>query len=138
MLNAVRDFLTLKELGVLEQPAELPTPKHSGLAEVRIALDSCCVAGGTRDVYDAFDAATCIGCGACVAACPNGSAMLFTAAKVVQLALLPQGRPDAALPAPALPAKLDFLRFPPSPTHPPHPRASPQSTTPAHCRPRRP
>ena len=39
----------------------------------------------------AFDAATCIGCGACVAACPNGSAMLFTSAKVSHLALLPQG-----------------------------------------------
>ncbi len=42
----------------------------------------------------AFDAATCIGCGACVAACPNGSAMLFTAAKVAHLALLPQGQPE--------------------------------------------
>jgi len=40
----------------------------------------------------AFDAATCIGCGACVAACPNGSAMLFTSAKVAHLALLPQGK----------------------------------------------
>ncbi len=39
----------------------------------------------------AFDAATCIGCGACVAACPNGSAMLFTSAKVNHLAQLPQG-----------------------------------------------
>ena len=39
----------------------------------------------------AFDAAACIGCGACVAACPNASAMLFTAAKVSHLALLPQG-----------------------------------------------
>lgn len=39
----------------------------------------------------AFDAAACIGCGACVAACPNGSAMLFTSAKVSHLALLPQG-----------------------------------------------
>jgi len=42
----------------------------------------------------AFDAATCIGCGACVAACPNASAMLFTAAKISQLALLPQGQPE--------------------------------------------
>lgn len=40
----------------------------------------------------AFDAATCIGCGACVASCKNGSAMLFVAAKVTQLALLPQGQ----------------------------------------------
>lgn len=41
---------------------------------------------------DAFDAAACIGCGACVAACPNSSAMLFVAAKVSHLALLPQGQ----------------------------------------------
>ncbi len=40
----------------------------------------------------AFDAAACIGCGACVAACPNGSAMLFTSAKVSHLGLLPQGK----------------------------------------------
>ncbi|MFT4778375.1 MAG: succinate dehydrogenase / fumarate reductase iron-sulfur subunit [Flavobacteriales bacterium] len=43
---------------------------------------------------DAFDAATCIGCGACVATCKNSSAMLFTSAKVSQLALLPQGEPE--------------------------------------------
>ena len=45
------------------------------------------------DADEAFDAATCIGCGACVATCTNGSAMLFVAAKVSQFALLPQGRP---------------------------------------------
>lgn len=44
----------------------------------------------------AMDAAACIGCGACVAACPNASAMLFTAAKVSHLALLPQGQPERA------------------------------------------
>ncbi len=43
----------------------------------------------------AFDAATCIGCGACVAACPNASAMLFTAAKVSHLAQVPQGKVEA-------------------------------------------
>ncbi len=42
----------------------------------------------------AFDAATCIGCGACVAACPNASAMLFLSAKAAHLNLLPQGRPE--------------------------------------------
>ena len=42
----------------------------------------------------AMDAASCIGCGACVAACPNASAMLFTGAKVAQLSLLPQGQPE--------------------------------------------
>ncbi len=46
------------------------------------------------DAEAAMDAAECIGCGACVAACPNGSAMLFTAAKVSQYALLPQGHPE--------------------------------------------
>ena len=47
-----------------------------------------------KDADHAFDNATCIGCGACVAACPNGSAMLFTSAKVVHLGLLPQGQPE--------------------------------------------
>jgi succinate dehydrogenase / fumarate reductase iron-sulfur subunit len=42
----------------------------------------------------AFEAASCIGCGACISACPNASAMLFVAAKVTQLALLPQGQPE--------------------------------------------
>ncbi|MGW4639350.1 succinate dehydrogenase/fumarate reductase iron-sulfur subunit [Sphaerisporangium sp. NPDC004334] len=46
------------------------------------------------DADSAFDAATCIGCGACVAACPNGSASLFTAAKITHLGLLPQGQPE--------------------------------------------
>ncbi|HPU13480.1 MAG TPA: succinate dehydrogenase/fumarate reductase iron-sulfur subunit [Aeromicrobium sp.] len=46
------------------------------------------------DADHAFEAATCIGCGACVAACPNGSAMLFTAAKITHLGLLPQGQPE--------------------------------------------
>jgi succinate dehydrogenase / fumarate reductase, iron-sulfur subunit len=46
------------------------------------------------DADAAFDNATCIGCGACVAACPNGAAMLFTAAKVTHLNLLPQGQPE--------------------------------------------
>jgi succinate dehydrogenase / fumarate reductase iron-sulfur subunit len=47
-----------------------------------------------RDVDRAMDAAQCIGCGACVAACPNGSASLFTAAKISHLGLLPQGQPE--------------------------------------------
>jgi succinate dehydrogenase / fumarate reductase iron-sulfur subunit len=48
------------------------------------------------NVDDAMDAAACIGCGACVAACPNASASLFTAAKVSHLGLLPQGQPERA------------------------------------------
>ena len=47
------------------------------------------------DAEYSMDAAECIGCGACVAACPNGAAMLFTGAKVSQLAALPQGRVEA-------------------------------------------
>ncbi len=47
-----------------------------------------------QDADDAMDAAACIGCGACVAACPNGSASLFTAAKISHLGLLPQGQPE--------------------------------------------
>ncbi len=47
-----------------------------------------------KDADFAFDAATCIGCGACVAACPNASAMLFTSAKIGHLNLLPQGQPE--------------------------------------------
>jgi len=48
------------------------------------------------DADKAFDAATCIGCGACVASCKNSSAMLFVSAKVSQFALLPQGKVEAA------------------------------------------
>ncbi len=48
-----------------------------------------------KEVSDrAFDAAACIGCGACVAACPNASASLFTGAKITQFALMPQGAPE--------------------------------------------
>jgi succinate dehydrogenase / fumarate reductase iron-sulfur subunit len=58
-----------------------------------------------------MDAASCIGCGACVAACKNGSAMLFVSAKVSHLALLPQGRVEAARRAKAMVAKMDELGF---------------------------
>jgi len=59
----------------------------------------------------AMDAAACIGCGACVAACPNASAMLFTGAKISQLALLPQGKPEAARRALSMVRKMDDLCF---------------------------
>ena len=57
----------------------------------------------------AMDAASCIGCGACVAACKNGSAMLFVSAKVSQLALLPQGKVEAERRAKAMLSKMDEL-----------------------------
>jgi len=58
-----------------------------------------------------FDAATCIGCGACVAACPNASAMLFTAAKVSHLGLLPQGQPERMVRALAMVRQMDAEGF---------------------------
>ena len=60
---------------------------------------------------ESMDAAACVGCGACVATCKNGSAMLFVAARVSSLALLPQGRPEAAKRARAMVAKMDELGF---------------------------
>ncbi len=62
-------------------------------------------------VEEAMDAAACIGCGACVAACKNSSAMLFVAAKVSHLALLPQGKVEAAKRVKAMIAKMDELGF---------------------------
>lgn len=59
----------------------------------------------------AFDSAACIGCGACVAACKNSSAMLFVAAKVTQLALLPQGKTEAKRRALNMVARMDELGF---------------------------
>jgi succinate dehydrogenase / fumarate reductase iron-sulfur subunit len=90
-------------------------PVIKDLVVDRSALDRVIQAGGYISVHTggvpdanailipkteadvAMDAAECIGCGACVAACPNGSAMLFTAAKISHLAALPQGKIEAAL-----------------------------------------
>ncbi|MEI8108749.1 MAG: succinate dehydrogenase/fumarate reductase iron-sulfur subunit [Verrucomicrobiota bacterium] len=58
------------------------------------APDGNCLPIGKVDADIAMEAAACIGCGACVAACPNASAMLFVGAKVSHLALLPQGQPE--------------------------------------------
>jgi len=59
----------------------------------------------------AMDAASCIGCGACVAQCPNGAAQLFTAAKISQLALLPQGQPERWLRVERMVAQLEQEAF---------------------------
>ena len=64
-----------------------------------------------EDAELAMDAAACIGCGACVAACKNASAMLFVAAKVSQFALLPQGEIEAKDRVKAMVAKMDELGF---------------------------
>jgi succinate dehydrogenase / fumarate reductase iron-sulfur subunit len=63
------------------------------------------------DADVAFDAAACIGCGACVAACPNASAMLFTAAKLTHLGALPQGQAERHSRTLAMVAKQDELGF---------------------------
>ena len=64
-----------------------------------------------RDADLAMDAAQCIGCGACVAACPNASAMLFVAAKVSHLGLLPQGQPERYSRVEGLVAQMDAEGF---------------------------
>ena len=77
--------------------------------------------GGARDANEilvakadsdsAMDAAACIGCGACVAACPNGSASLFTAAKIAHLGRLPQGQPERHKRVVAMVAQMDDEHF---------------------------
>ncbi len=59
----------------------------------------------------AFEAATCIGCGACVAACKNASAMLFVSAKVSQMAMLPQGQPERTMRVQSMVAQMDAEGF---------------------------
>jgi succinate dehydrogenase / fumarate reductase iron-sulfur subunit len=104
-------------------------PIIKDLAVDRSAFDQIIIAGGYISVNaggaqdanaipipqeiaeKAMDAAACIGCGACVAACPNASAMLFTGAKISQFALLPQGRPETAQRALAMVRKMDKLCF---------------------------
>ncbi|NTW99963.1 MAG: succinate dehydrogenase/fumarate reductase iron-sulfur subunit, partial [Geobacteraceae bacterium] len=63
------------------------------------------------DSDSSFDAAACIGCGACVASCPNASAMLFVSAKISHLALLPQGRVERELRVQKMVAVMDSLGF---------------------------
>jgi len=63
------------------------------------------------DLEESMDAAACIGCAACAAACPNGSAMLFTAAKIGHLGLLPQGQPERDKRARSMVAKMDEEGF---------------------------
>jgi succinate dehydrogenase / fumarate reductase iron-sulfur subunit len=66
---------------------------------------------GKEEADLAFDAAACIGCGACVAACKNASAMLFVSAKVSQLALLPQGQPERYMRVKNMVAQMDAEGF---------------------------
>jgi len=75
------------------------------------AQDANAIAVPQKIAEQAMDAAECIGCGACVAACPNASAMLFVSAKVSQLALLPQGKPEAADRVQSMVSTMDALGF---------------------------
>ncbi|MCX2740191.1 succinate dehydrogenase/fumarate reductase iron-sulfur subunit [Pontibacter anaerobius] len=104
-------------------------PVHKDLVVDRSAFDRIQQAGGyvsvnTGGVPDAnaipipksiadkaFDAATCIGCGACVAACKNASAMLFVSAKVSQLAMLPQGKTERKTRVENMVAQMDIEGF---------------------------
>ncbi len=75
------------------------------------AQDANLIPIGKRTADHAFDAATCVGCGACVAACPNASASLFTAAKMGHLGLLPQGQPERFTRATSMVAQMDAEGF---------------------------
>ena len=75
------------------------------------AQDANTVVIPKESVEDAMDAAACIGCGACVAACPNASASLFTAAKITHLGLLPQGQPERYRRALGMVEQMDLENF---------------------------
>ncbi len=75
------------------------------------APDANAIPVGKENADLAMDAAACIGCAACVASCPNGSAMLFVSAKMSQLALLPQGQPERQKRAQSMVNKMDDLGF---------------------------
>jgi len=88
-----KGFPLIKDL-VVDRSAFDRIQAAGGYVSVRVgnAVDANAIPVKKHDADMAFDAATCIGCGACVAVCKNASAMLFTSAKVSQLALLPQGQ----------------------------------------------
>jgi succinate dehydrogenase / fumarate reductase iron-sulfur subunit len=88
-------FPVIKDL-VVDRSAFDRIIQAGGYISIRTgaAPDANAVPIPKRDADLSMDAAACIGCGACVAACPNGSAMLFTAAKIAHLGLLPQGQPE--------------------------------------------
>jgi len=107
-----RAFKILKDLVVDRSPLDAIIAA-GGYISVNTggAQDANAVLIPQENADKAMDAAACIGCGACVAACPNASAMLFVSAKVSHLALLPQGRPEAAQRALSMVRKMDELCF---------------------------
>ena len=105
-------FPVLKDL-VVDRSAFDRVIQAGGFISVRTgsAPEANSVAVPKQDADLAMDAAACIGCGACVAACPNASAMLFVAAKVSHLGLLPQGQPERARRVVTMVAQMDAEGF---------------------------
>ncbi|MBS0663927.1 MAG: succinate dehydrogenase/fumarate reductase iron-sulfur subunit [Verrucomicrobia bacterium] len=107
-----RAFPLVKDL-VVDRSAFDQIIQAGGFISVRTgaAPDANSIPVPKPDADLAMDAAACIGCGACVAACKNASAMLFVAAKVSQLGLLPQGQPERDQRVLAMVGKMDELGF---------------------------
>ena len=105
-------FPVIKDL-VVDRTAYDKILQAGGFISVRTgsAQDANNILIGHDTAEMSMDAAACIGCGACVATCKNGSAMLFVAARVSSLALLPQGKVEAAKRARAMVKKMDELGF---------------------------
>ena len=105
-------FPVIKDL-VVDRSAFEKIMEAGGFVDVDVSAvpDANTYPVSKRDAEEAFDAAECIGCGACVAACKNSSAMLFVAAKVSQYALLPQGKVEGLQRAWNMVAKMDELGF---------------------------
>jgi len=93
----VKAFPVLKDLVVDRSPLDRIIAAGGFISvNTGAAPDANAIPVDKARAEEAMDAAACIGCGACVASCPNGAAMLFTGAKISQLALLPQGAPERA------------------------------------------
>ena len=107
-----RPFKTIKDL-VVDRSAFDEIIQAGGYISVSTggAPEANTIPVPLEDAELAMDAAACIGCGACVAACPNASAMLFVGAKISHLTLLPQGKPEAAKRALSMLKKMDALGF---------------------------
>jgi succinate dehydrogenase / fumarate reductase iron-sulfur subunit len=107
-----RPFKTIKDL-VVDRSAFDEIIQAGGYISVSTggAPEANTVPVPLEDAELAMDAAACIGCGACVAACPNASAMLFVGARISHLTLLPQGKPEAAKRALSMLKKMDTLGF---------------------------
>ena len=105
-------FPVVKDL-IVDRSAFDKIQQAGGYISVNVgaAPDANTIPVAKRRADESIDGAGCVGCGACVAACKNASAMLFVAAKVSQYALLPQGRPEAWMRAKRMIAKMDELGF---------------------------